>query len=62
MNFKFYKMKITVKHRGTTIIVDETETLTSDQKSSLKWKDQAKIVQETIIVMVKQCSLLKTDK
>ena len=48
-------MKITVTHRGTTIIVDESDNVeTKDNKSCIKWSDQNKQIQDTICVMAGQ--------
>lgn len=52
-------MKITVKKADISIIVDESESLNNEKKTSLKWSDQCKLIQETIIVMVEQCIKLK---
>ena len=48
-------MKITITHRGTTIIVDESDNVeTKDNKSCIKWSDQNKQIQDTICVMAGQ--------
>ncbi len=51
-------MKITVKHKDTEIIVCENENDTKDRVSSMRWSDQNKQIQETIIVMTEQVKKL----
>ena len=51
-------MKITVKHKDTEIIVCENENDTKDRVVSMRWKDQNKQIQETIIVMAEQVQKL----
>ena len=50
-------MKITVKHKDTEIIVCENEKDTKDS-ASMRWNDQNKQIQETIIVMTEQVKKL----
>ena len=51
-------MKITVKHKDTEIIVCENENYTKDGVVSMRWSDQNKQIQETIIVMAEQVKKL----
>ena len=51
-------MKITVKHKDTEIIVSENENDTEDRVVSMRWGDQNKQIQETIIVMTEQVKKL----
>jgi hypothetical protein len=51
-------MKITVKHKDTEIIVSENENDTKDKVVSMRWSDQNKQIQETIIVMTEQVKKL----
>jgi hypothetical protein len=51
-------MKITVKHKDTEIIVCENQNATKDIFASMKWGDQNKQIQETIIVMAEQVKKL----
>ena len=51
-------MKITVKHKDTEIIVSENENDTKDKITSIRWGDQNKHIQETIIVMTEQVKKL----
>ena len=51
-------MKITVKHKDTEIIVCENENYTKDRVASMRWSDQNKQIQETIIVMTEQVKKL----
>jgi hypothetical protein len=51
-------MKITVKHKDTEIIVSENENDTKDRVTSMRWSDQNKQIQETIIVMTEQVKKL----
>ena len=51
-------MKITVKHKDTEIIVCENENDTKDRVVSMRWSDQNKQIQETIIVMAEQVQKL----
>jgi hypothetical protein len=51
-------MKITVKHKDTEIIVSENENDTKDRVTSMRWGDQNKQIQETIIVMTEQVKKL----
>ena len=55
-------MKITVKYKKATIIVDEADNNQKDQNTSMRWKDQLEAVHKTIIVMVEQCKLLKNNE
>jgi len=52
-------MKITVEHKETKIIVEESENVNNDRLVSMKWSDQNKQVQETIIVMCKEVQKLQ---
>jgi len=51
-------MKIIVKHKDTEIIVCENENDTKDRVVSMRWSDQNKQIQETIIVMAEQVKKL----
>ena len=51
-------MKITVTHKDTTIIVDESDNK-GDDKSSMRWNNQKEAIQETINVMIEQCIKLR---
>jgi hypothetical protein len=51
-------MKITVKHKDTEIIVCENDNDTKDIVASMRWSDQNKQIQETIIVMTEQVKRL----
>ena len=51
-------MKITVKHTDTEIIVCENDNDTKDIVASMRWSDQNKQIQETIIVMTEQVKRL----
>tara|TARA_R110000824_G_scaffold377777_3_gene569140 strand:- start:2010 stop:2183 length:174 start_codon:yes stop_codon:yes gene_type:complete len=56
-------MKITVKHKDTTITVDEGDYRQNDRLTSIKFKDQQELLQKTLIVMVEQCKqLIKSDE
>ena len=44
-------MKITVRHKDTEIIVCENENDTKDRVTSMRWSDQNKQIQETIILL-----------
>ena len=54
-------MKITVKHKDTEIIVSENENDTKDRVSSMRWNDQNKQIQETIIVICEQVIKLQNS-
>tara|TARA_B110000008_G_scaffold169618_1_gene169412 strand:+ start:215 stop:382 length:168 start_codon:yes stop_codon:yes gene_type:complete len=55
-------MKITIRHKGTEIIVSENENDTKDRVASMRWSDQNKQIQETIVVMADQIKkLLETS-
>lgn len=51
-------MKIIVKHKDTEIIVCENKNDTRDRVVSMRWSDQNKQIQETIIVMAEQVKKL----
>ena len=51
-------MKITVRHKDTEIIVCENQNDTKDRVASMRWSDQNKQIQETIIVMTEQVQKL----
>ena len=51
-------MKITVKHKDTEIIVCENENDTKDGVASMRWSDQNKQIQETMIIMTEQVKKL----
>ena len=52
-------MKITIKHKDTTIIVDESDNETKyESKASMRWGDQNLAIQNTIEVMCKQVKIL----
>ena len=55
-------MKITVIHKGTTIIVDESDNQDQRDKSSMRWENQNVAIQETLIVMIAQCKKLQEAK
>ena len=56
-------MKITVKHKDTTITIDEGDYRQNDRLTSIKFKDQQELLQKTLIVMVEQCKqLIKSDE
>lgn len=52
-------MKITVKHKDTEIIVSENENGNKDMVASMRWSDQNKYIQETIIVICEQVKKLQ---
>lgn len=54
-------MKITVKHKDTEIIVSENENDIKDRVSSMRWSDQNKQIQETIIVICEQVIKLQNS-
>lgn len=54
-------MKITVKHKDTEIIVSENENDTKDRVASMRWSDQNKQIQETIIVICEQVIKLQNS-
>lgn len=51
-------MKITVKHKETEITVSDHENLSSDNMATMRWDDQNKQIQETIVVMTEQVKKL----
>jgi len=48
-------MKITVKHKETTIIVDEAENKQVDRLCSIKFEAQQELVEKTLSSMVEKC-------
>lgn len=52
-------MKITVEHKETKIIVEEAENVNNDRLVSMRWSDQNKQIQETIIVMCEEVQKLQ---
>ena len=54
-------MKIIVKHKDTEIIVSENENDTKDRVASMRWNDQNKQIQETIIVICEQVIKLQNS-
>ena len=55
-------MRITIKHKDTEITVDEANTSEKDRLSTMRWDDQNKHIQETIIVMCEQIKKLENTK
>ena len=55
-------MKITVEHKGTKIIVDENVVPAPDKVVTMRYSDQNKLIQETIIVMCEQVRKLREIK
>lgn len=53
-------MKITIKHKGTEITIEEAEM--KDNLTSLKWSDQCKYVQETIASIIDNINSLGNEK
>lgn len=51
-------MKITVKTKYNSIIIDESDNSGEKRKTSIRWQDEMKYVQETIVLMVEQCKKL----
>lgn len=49
-------MKITIKHKGTEITIEEAEL--KDNLTTLKWEDQCKYVQETISVIIDKINFI----
>jgi hypothetical protein len=54
-------MKITVKHKDTEIIVSENKNDAKDRVASMKWSDQNKQIQDTIIVICEQVVKLQNS-
>jgi hypothetical protein len=50
-------MKITVKINNVEISIDED--IKGDRASTLRYSDQSKLVQETIVVIAEQCLKLQ---
>jgi len=53
-------MKITVRHKDTEIIVSENENNT--ESTIMRWEDQNKRIQETIILIVEQVKKLNKQQ
>ncbi len=54
-------MKITVRHGNTEIIVCENGNYTKDELTSMRWGDQNKQLQATIVVMAEQVKKLSNS-
>ena len=55
-------MKITVEHGNTKIIIEESENQKSDKVATIRYSDQNKLIQETIVVICEQIKKLNNIK
>ena len=51
-------MTIIVKHGDTEITVSENQNDVKDRVASMRWSDQNKQIQETLVIMAEQVRLL----